>query len=199
VGRMSVDERRAKLVDAAIQVMAREGVSHATTRAIVTEAGMTTGAFHYSFFSKEELVLEVMRILNARAFQAVRDHVGPDTGGPEVIDRVVGAYVAHVASDAAQRQLSFELTLHALREPGLREAAVELYRAQLDGAEELLRGMAQAGGFQWRLAPADLSRHTLSLIDGVSYQWLVTQDDVMVRQLQDVLAGFLHGQVLPAG
>jgi AcrR family transcriptional regulator len=193
---MTVDERRAKLVDAAIRVMSREGVSHATTRAIVTEAGMTTGAFHYSFFSKEELVLEVMRILNARAFQAVRDHARADTSGPEVIDRVVVAYVDHVADDPAQRQLSFELTLHALREPGLREAAVELYRGQLDGAEELLRRMAQAGGFEWRMQPAELSRRTLSLIDGVAYQWLVTGDDAMARRLRDALAGFLHGQVV---
>src|SRR5919107_4230327 len=195
---MNVDERRARLVEAAIQVMAREGVSHATTRAIVTEAGMTTGAFHYSFFSKEELVLEVMRLLNARAFQAVTEQVRADTHGPQVIDRVVGAYVKHVAADTAQRQLSFELTLHALREPGLREAAVELYRATLGGVEELLGEMARAGGFDWRRPVAELSRHTLSLIDGVSYQWIVTQDEATVRQLNDALATFLHAQVVPA-
>jgi len=194
---MSVDERRAKLVDAAVRVMSREGVSHATTRAIVTEAGMTTGAFHYSFFSKEELVLEVMRHLNARAFQAVREQVHADTSGPGVIDRVVLAYVEHVARDVAQRQLSFELTLHALREPGLREAAVELYRTTLDGVRELLTEMARLGGFDWRRPATELSRHTLSLIDGVSYQWIVTNDEGMVHQLQDALARFLHGQVVP--
>jgi len=193
---MNVDERRARLVDAAIQVMVREGVSHATTRAIVTEAGMTTGAFHYSFFSKEELVLEVMRILNTRAFQAVRDQVRADTTGPGVIDRVVAAYVDHVAGDAAHRQLSLELTLHALREPGLREAAVELYRAQLEGTAELLEVMARSGGFDWDMPPAELARHTLSIIDGVSYQWLVTQDEGMARQLRDALLRFLHSRVL---
>ena len=199
MSRMNVDERRARLVDAAIEVMAREGVSHATTRAIVSEAGMTTGAFHYSFFSKEELVREVMRILNARAFQAVREQVSADARGTEVIDRVVGAYVDHLASDAARRQLSFELTLHALREPGLREAAVELYRATLDGAEELLVLMARSGGFAWRLPPAELSRRALSLIDGCSYQWLVTQDEVSVRLLRDSLVELLQAQVVPAG
>ena len=199
MSRMNVDERRARLVDAAIQVMAREGVSHATTRAIVTEAGMTTGAFHYSFFSKEELVLEVMRILNARAFQAVTEQVRADTQGPQVIDRVVGAYVKHVAADTAQRQLSFELTLHALREPGLREAAVELYRSQVDGAEQLLREIARVGGFGWQMPAPELSRHTLSLINGVSYQWVVTQDQDTAGQLHDALVGLLRGQVAPVG
>ena len=144
-------------------------------------------------------MLEVMRVLTARAFQVVRDQVRADTSGPEVIDRVVGAYVKHVAGDLARRQLSLELTLHALREPGLRDAAVELYRAQLEGAEELLKLMARTGGFTWRLTPEELSRHTLSVIDGASYQWVVTQDGVMARQLQDALAGFLHRQVDTAG
>jgi|SRR5215213_9444905 len=196
---MTVDERRARLVDAAIQVMSREGVTHATTRAIVTEAGMTTGAFHYSFFSKEELVLEVMRLLSARAFQAVREQLTSDSNGPEVIDRMIAAYVDLVASDVARRQLSFELTLHALREPGLREAAVELYRSQLDGAEELLKDVARSGRFEWLMPPGKLSRHTLSLIDGITYQWLVTHDDFMARQLRDALASFLHAQIAPAG
>ena len=195
MSRMNVDERRAKLVDAAIEVMARDGVSHATTRAIVTEAGMTTGAFHYCFFSKEELVLEVMRVLNARAFDAVRDQVSTDAGGADVIDRVVGAYVAYLGDDASQRQLGFELTLHALREPGLRDAAVRHYRAQLDGGEELLQRMARAGGFTWRRSPAVLARLTLGLVDGISYQWLITQEQVMVDRLCQELVTFLHAEV----
>ena len=111
----------------------------------------------------------------------------------------MGAYVEHVASDTAQRQLSFELTLYALREPGLREAAVELYRSQLEGAEQLLQEIARVGGFGWQMASDELSRRTLSLIDGVSYQWVVTQDELMAQQLRDALVGFLRGQVAPVG
>ena len=199
MSRMNVDERRGKLVDAAIEVMSREGVSHATTRAIVTEAGMTTGAFHYCFFSKEELVLEVMRVLNAQAFKAVRDQVHTDPGGVEVIDRGVGAYVAYLGSDASRRQLGFELTLHALREPGLRDAGVKHYRDQLDGAEELLTRVARAGGFTWRRPPAEIARVALGLVDGLSYQWLVTQEEIMVPRLCQELISYLHGQVAPAG
>ena len=199
MNRMNVDQRRGKLVDAAIVVMLRDGVARTTTRSIVSEAGMTTGAFHYCFFSKEELVLEVMRVLNARAFDAVRDQVSTDAGGADVIDRVVGAYVAYLGDDASQRQLGFELTLHALREPGLRDAGVKHYRDQLDGAEELLTRVARAGGFAWRRPPAEIARVTLGLVDGLSYQWLVTQEEVMVPRLCQELIAYLHGQVAPAG
>ena len=49
--RIAVDARRELLVEAAIRVMARDGVAKATTRSIVAEAGMALAAFHYSFRS----------------------------------------------------------------------------------------------------------------------------------------------------
>jgi TetR/AcrR family transcriptional regulator, regulator of biofilm formation and stress response len=199
MNRMNVDDRRAKLVDAAIEVMARDGVSHATTRAIVTEAGMTTGAFHYCFFSKEELVLEVMRSLHERAFEIVSSELDATAGGVDVIDRVVGAYVDHVASDAARRQLVFELNLHALRESGLRDAAVKHHRAKLDGAEGLLQRMADAAGFRWRHPTEELARLTMGVVDGVSYQWLVTGEEFVPQRLHEAVALFLRTQVEPAG
>lgn len=194
MNRMNVDERRSKLVDAAITVMAREGLRHATTRAIVTEAGMTTGAFHYCFFSKEELVLEVMRSLQERAFEIVSTEVDEHAGGDEVIERAVGAYVRHV-SDAARRQLVFELNIHALREAGLRDAAVKNHRAKLDSAEALLQRMAAAGGFRWRRPTEELARLTLGVVDGVSYQWLVTAEEFDAPRLQEVVVLFLRQQV----
>ncbi len=197
MSRMNVDERRAKLVDAAIEVMQRDGVSHATTRAIVTEAGMTTGAFHYCFFSKEELVLEVMRSLHVRAFEAVTAELEQTAGDPEVIERVVAAYVDHVVNDPTRRLLVFELNLNALREAGLREAAVKHHRAKLDGAEELLERMAGAGGFRWRRSPAELAQLTLGLVDGVSYQWLVAGEEFAPQRLHEAVALFLRDQVQP--
>ena len=90
--RMSAAERRTLLVEAAIKVMSREGVAHTTTRAIVAEAGMQIGVFHYCFRSKEELVLEVMRTISTRAFEAVAE-VLEDTDDPvELIQRCVAAY-----------------------------------------------------------------------------------------------------------
>ena len=67
VTRMSVDQRRSLLIEAAINVMARDGVANVGTRAIVAEADMTIGVFHYCFRSKDELVVEVLRSINRAA------------------------------------------------------------------------------------------------------------------------------------
>nr|WP_294692247.1 TetR/AcrR family transcriptional regulator [uncultured Friedmanniella sp.] len=196
MNRMNVDQRRGKLVDAAIVVMLRDGVARTTTRSIVSEAGMTTGAFHYCFFSKEELELEVMRVLNAHAYEAVLQQLHADATGTELVERVVVAFVDALVTDAPRRQLSFELTLHALRTEGLSDAAVKHYRASLDNAEAFLDDMARVGGFTWRLPPADLARLCMSVAEGVAFHWVVTDEDGSGQQLKEVLNAFLCGQVV---
>src|SRR5690606_15625560 len=54
--RRSVEERRAQLVQAATEVISRDGLGRATTRRITDHADLALGAFHYAFRSKEELL-----------------------------------------------------------------------------------------------------------------------------------------------
>jgi hypothetical protein len=46
MARMAMKDRREELIVAAIRVMTRDGVVRTTTRAVVSEAGMTLGVFH---------------------------------------------------------------------------------------------------------------------------------------------------------
>ena len=196
MSRMPVDVRRTKLIEAAMTVMARDGVARTTTRSIVSEAGMTTGSFHYCFYSKEELELEVMRLLNARTFDAVREQARME--GPDVIERVVAAYVDTLVGDPQRRQLAFELTLHGLREAGLKDAAVKQYRARIEATEKFLASVAASGGFSWRLPKAELARLMLSMAEGIGFQWLATEQDATKEELYEALVGFLRTQVAPA-
>ncbi len=196
MSRMPVDVRRAKLIEAAMTVMARDGVARTTTRSIVTEAGMTIGSFHYCFHSKEELELEVMRLLNARTFDAVLEQARME--GPDVIERVVAAYVDSLVSDPQRRQLSFELTLHGLREPGLKGAALKHYGAKFTRTETFLAQVAASGGFSWRLPQPELARLMLSMAEGIGFQWLATEQDATKEELYEALVGFLQTQVAPA-
>ncbi len=52
-------ETRARLLDAAIEVFAEEGLQAASVEAICARAGFTRGAFYSNFESKEQLFLEL--------------------------------------------------------------------------------------------------------------------------------------------
>lgn len=59
--RMAVDERRRQLTDAAFRVIARDGITAASTRTICAEAGMPQASFHYCFDSKRDLLEELVQ------------------------------------------------------------------------------------------------------------------------------------------
>lgn len=192
--RMSAAERRDRLVDAAIAVMSRDGVPSATTRAIVAEAGMQIGVFHYCFRSKDELIAEVARTINERSFGAVDEVLARTDDPAELIRGCVDAYWQHVERDPLESLLIFELTHHSLRHPGWEFAARANRADNIGSVNALLTVVAQQGSFQWR-SPVDvLARFVLATIEGITFQWLVHRDAVCTQELFGQLVGHLYDE-----
>jgi AcrR family transcriptional regulator len=189
---MSVAERRELLVHAAIKVMAREGVPNTTTRMIVAEAGMQIGVFHYCFRSKEELVLEVMRTITERNFEAVGGVLEQASTPAELIALAIDAYWAHIQREPMEHLVTYELTEHALRLPGGEGNAQAQYRSYADGMEAFLTAVAATGGFAWQAPVGMLSRYVLAVIEGVTFQWLVDRDDEAAAGVLEELRHHLH-------
>ncbi|RZK73910.1 MAG: TetR family transcriptional regulator [Rhodococcus sp. (in: high G+C Gram-positive bacteria)] len=55
------DERRLALADAVLALIAREGISAVTTRAVAEESGWSTGVLNHYFGSRHELLLAALR------------------------------------------------------------------------------------------------------------------------------------------
>jgi AcrR family transcriptional regulator len=189
---MSVAERRGLLVDAAIKVMAREGVPGTTTRMIVAEAGMQIGVFHYCFRSKEELVLEVTKTITDRNFAAVGEALRQASDPAELIALAIDAYWTHIQRDPMEHLVTYELTQHALRRPGGENDARAQYRSYTDGMEAFLASAAATGGFAWKAPVPMLARYILAVIEGVTFQWLVNRDDDAAAWVLQELREHLH-------
>lgn len=75
---------RASLVESAITLLSEHGFAHATTAAIAQHAGVTTGALHHHFPTKDSLFFAVLDELTEDALALFRDlkearvqHEGP--------------------------------------------------------------------------------------------------------------------------
>ncbi|SEO96670.1 TetR/AcrR family transcriptional regulator [Amycolatopsis saalfeldensis] len=75
---VSTAQRRAMLVDAAVQVIGEAGVGAATTRRIADRAGAPLATVHYCFRRKEDLYLEVFRKLSDEFARAAAEVEGAD-------------------------------------------------------------------------------------------------------------------------
>ncbi|CAM5535377.1 TetR/AcrR family transcriptional regulator [Streptomyces tanashiensis] len=196
--RRSADERREQLVEAAIRVMIRDGVARTTTRAVVSEAGLPLGAFHYCFRSKEELLHSVIERITLRSLAPATAPPAGEVSTRELIFRTLHAYWDQVRERPAEHMVTYELTQYALRQPGLAEVARRQYQHYLKVYSDHLEAIARLAGFRWTVPLPALARYGLSVMDGLTLNWLIDRDDVQAQAALDEYAEHLSTVAAPA-
>jgi AcrR family transcriptional regulator len=176
MARVPVPTRREALIEAALRVMERDGLTAGTTRAIVAEAGMSLASFHYAFSSREELLRELVRRVVGRELSSAMAGWNPEDGLAACLRAAATGYLEHLEQSPGQEQLLLELTLLAVRRPDLQPIARDQYRAYLDAATQLLEQAATATGARWRRPLPELARLLITLVDGATTTWLVDRD-----------------------
>lgn len=175
--RISADERRTALVAAALRVAARRGISHATTRAIVAEAGMSLASFHYVFESRDAFLAEVIRTVVAEELHAVLPDIEPAGTLRDTIASGLERYLVHVRREPGEELTMLELTWHSLRTPELAGLAGSQYESYRVFAREALEAAAGFHGCRWRIPVDDVARLLVSFTDGLTIDWLVHEDE----------------------
>jgi AcrR family transcriptional regulator len=165
---------RARILDAAVKLIAREGIHDVRIARIAMEAGVSPSLLHYHFASRDALLAEALEHSYELA-GTIR------MGGDEpVASRLREMIDQCLPLDGALRDdwlLWVELWLHAARRPELRETAARLYaRMHSWFMEALSEGIASG-----ELSIADPERLTdrlLALIDGYGIRAL-SEDPAM--------------------
>ncbi|GGP31759.1 TetR family transcriptional regulator [Streptomyces capoamus] len=128
------DQRRAALVDAAIEVLAREGARGLTFRAVDAEATVPTGTASNYFTSRDDLLTQA----GARVYERLQpDGATLERHRTAARDRdtyalLMRELVGRVASFRTGYLALLELRLEATRRPELRAVLTERVRADLD-------------------------------------------------------------------
>ncbi|KUO04297.1 TetR/AcrR family transcriptional regulator [Streptomyces caeruleatus] len=141
-------ERRAALVDAGVEVLAREGARGLTFRAVDTEAGVPVGTSSNYFTGRDDLLRQIDARLHVR--------LAPD---PAVItellarpkDRALVTAFMHDLMGRATRDRTgylalLEMRLEATRRPELRSSFTRTVRGDLDEAMQFHRDAGLPGG-----------------------------------------------------
>ncbi len=177
--RMSPDDRRDALVQAAVRVIARGGVAAATTRAIVAEARMPLGAFHYVFTSREELLAEVTRTVTDDERIAAELALPMGATLEESVDAALTSYLELLIADPDRELALTELSLYGLRhDPALARRQHDLYFLEM---ETLLRHVAERCGIRWNEPLPDLARTLIVVTEGITGTWLTDRDTNAAR------------------
>jgi len=113
-------DRKSRIVEAAIDVIAAHGVAGTTHRMIAAAADVPLGSLTYHFTGLEDLraqafqrYAERMSAIYAAHFEAVRTH-------EQFVDAVTDLIHGDAGADTHDWAIAYELYLAALRDPALR-------------------------------------------------------------------------------
>ena len=167
------DESGRCLVDAAIAVVAREGVSAATFDAIGREAGYSRGLATQRFGSKQGLIETVIRHLHERQEAALLSNDIDGLPGLDAVLAFVDVYLRGLASEHDGRAYFMLLSAAVADATELRAAFADEHRRIERRLEALVR-RGQAEGSIRREIDADAAALMIgSLLFGLSMQMLV--------------------------
>ena len=134
-------ERRAAIIDAAVQIIATRGLGAVTHRAVAREAKVPLAATTYYFASKDEILREALESLSAAEVERLEKlaeeiaSLGPEEAGIALYNALVPD-----PQDAPRAWLAqFEIYLEAARNPALRPAVEQRREAFVKLAETALR------------------------------------------------------------
>jgi AcrR family transcriptional regulator len=165
---------RERILAAAVQRIASDGIDDVRIARIAMDAGVSPPLVHYHFDSRETLLAEALRYSYTRAGDA-RISTG-DTDAlthAQRLSEMVGQCLPTTPALAEDWVLWVELWLRAVRHPELRPVAEELYgRLRSWFADEIAAGI-EAGEFAADADPVDVADRTLALLDGFGVRSLI--------------------------
>ncbi|MFD9541341.1 TetR/AcrR family transcriptional regulator [Streptomyces sp. NPDC060022] len=172
-------ERRDRIIDAAIRVVADRGIAGLSHRSVAAEADVPLGSTTYHFASLDELLIAALRRCNdnfARVAQESAYLADPDA---DLADELTRLLTEWFEGGRGPLELEYELYLAALRRPALRPVAAEW----TGGVSRLLAD---------RTDPAT-ARAVVALLDGISLQVLLTGSDFDPEYAREMLARIVDG------
>lgn len=201
--RLPVEDRRRLLIDAALEVVKRDGVARASTRAIVEQAGMPLGSFHFAFTSRDELlgaVIERVAQADRLATEPALAHATPGRAGLEalLLEGIV-RFIDYLESDPYAELAFLELTLHGARQDLDDKKDRDRYSVTYTTPEYLLAKAASATSMSWNVPLREVARLMVGALDGLTVAWLADHDSHAARRAATFHAQALAGLAGPAG
>ena len=184
---------RARLIEAAAEVISRKGFAATSVDEVAEQAGLTKGAVYSNFASKQELFLAVVeRHVQQRtaSITAVVDHGGPID---KQLEQAGHLFVSALAEDRKWFLLGLEFSIYASRNPEVTPTLGAGYAAMRKRVAELIARQASEQRRPLPVPAEQLARAIFALYNGIALEKLGdpagVSDELFGRLLDLLLEG----------
>jgi TetR/AcrR family transcriptional regulator, regulator of biofilm formation and stress response len=173
-------DRRGRIVDAAVRLVAERGVAALSHRAVAAEADVPLGSTTYHFADRDELLLAVLGRVNDAWLASWEDWAAAADPARPLAPQLAAFLRACLEDDRARTETVYELYVAGLRHPAVRPLAAACLDAM---ADVLLR--------HHLVLDAATARALVALGDGLLVQLLLTDRPYDAAQASEAFARLL--------
>ncbi|MCZ6805743.1 MAG: TetR/AcrR family transcriptional regulator [Deltaproteobacteria bacterium] len=176
-----------QIIEAAIRVLARQGYARTTLLEIAKEAGMSKGALHYHYPTKEALIHAVLEtacnVVQARTVEAW----SPSENPFEALRKSLEELWATRAQRTDEALVVADLLALSLYDESLRPKLAEFYELGARQIRDYLEEHLISLGLEPRIPLDLLPRIVIGMLDGLVMQAFVDPDALSPDEVVDAI------------
>jgi AcrR family transcriptional regulator len=184
-----VEHTRNLLLDAAEEVVARQGFGAAALEVIAESAGYTRGAIYSHFGTKEELFLAVMERQLQRFLDGFNDIVDSfRTVGDFDSDQLADRWRMLTIAEPHRAALGYEFTLFLLRNPEVRERVAAQRQATAQSLADYIDAHLVKIGARLRVPSQLLAKVLIATYEGITLGSHIDSENLYRPYLEMVMS-----------
>lgn len=188
-------DRQASILEAAVRVIARNGVRGLRVEELAAEAGVSTALIYYHFKDRAGLIRRTLAFISDRA-TSYSDEAVADTEDARAV--LLQLLLSELQDTDRVRENSIawgELRASAIFDTDLRETLAESTRSWSQDTADAISDAQAAGLAALHVTPLDAAERLTALVEGLSERWL--SGSLALDRARELLAGAVDAELGP--
>jgi AcrR family transcriptional regulator len=187
--------RPEQILAAASRAIQQRGFANTRIADIAREAGMSTGAIHYYFDVKDEVLIAALKWASERLFDRLDELSRAAASERERLAQVFEVAVPIPGPRRGEYILWIELWVRALQDPRLLPACEALSKRWRSYFYEPVRRGADSGEFTPVSDPDEVAERIVALVDGLGFELLLGYSWTSPERMRERVDAFVSEQL----
>lgn len=188
-------DRQALILEAAVRVIARNGVRGLRVEELAAEAGVSTALIYYHFKDRAGLIQRTLAFISDRATGYTDEAVENTEDARAVLLQLLLSELQDIPRVRENSIAWGELRASAIFDADLRESLAESTRSWNRDTADAVADAQAAGLADLAVAPLDAAERLTALVEGLSERWL--SGSLELERARTLLEGAVDAELGP--